>query len=246
VQLDRLSIELTNACSKACSFCYNASHPEGATAWTPGEVVAFVTDCAQHGIAAASLGGGEPLQYPGLYDVLAALDGVVFRSFTTNGLLLDAAMPEVVAVRPDKIHVSLHFPGHEREVRRVVRQVVALQAAGVTSGINLLVRASELDAATVAARAIADAGIGPERVMYLPMRGADTPTPRQLARVAGGPRFQSMTCLMGCGKSPRFASVGWDKRVAWCSYTTTRRPLPSLDWAGLTAAMNGLGLAYCG
>lgn len=244
--LDRLSIELTNACSKACAFCYNASGPGGATAWTPTEVIDFVRDCAAHGIAAASLGGGEPLQYEGLGEVLAGLAGVVFRSFTTNGLLLDERLDDIVRMAPDKVHVSLHFPGHAREVERVIRQVGALAEAGVRSGINLLVRQSEVDAATRAARAIAAAGIGPERVMYLPMRGADTPTPRELAQVAGGPRFQSMTCLMGCGRSPRFASIGWDKRVAWCSYTEMRRPLPTLDFAGLTAALDGLGLRFCG
>jgi hypothetical protein len=49
-----------------------------------------------------------------------------------------------------------------------------------------------------------------------------------------------------CGLSPRFASIGWDKSVAWCSYTATRRRLPALTFAGLIAAMDGLGLEFCG
>ncbi|MFN7131527.1 MAG: TAT-variant-translocated molybdopterin oxidoreductase [Myxococcales bacterium] len=44
----------------------------------------------------------------------------------------------------------------------------------------------------------------------------------------------------------RFASLGWDRTVAWCSYTTTRRPLTTLTAAGLTDALTGLGLRYCG
>ena len=32
--LDRISIELTNRCAKACWFCYNHSQPAGATQWT--------------------------------------------------------------------------------------------------------------------------------------------------------------------------------------------------------------------
>jgi hypothetical protein len=77
------------------------------------------------------------------------------------------------------------------------------------------------------------------------MRGGDTPTPRELGQVAGSPRFQSMTCLMGCAANPRFASIGWDKTVAWCSYTVTRLPLPTLDHAGLLATLRPLPLATC-
>jgi hypothetical protein len=67
-----------------------------------------------------------------------------------------------------------------------------------------------------------------------------------MASVAGGANFQSMSCLLACGKSPRFCSVGWDKTVAWCSYTATRRPLGALTHAALEAAMTGLGLEFCG
>jgi hypothetical protein len=245
-RLDRLSIELTNACDKACPFCYNASHPAGESAWSADDVVALVADCARHGVAAVSFGGGEPLQVADtLFAVLDRLAGTVFRSFTTNGLLLDELLPRVVAHRPDKVHVSIHFPDHPREVSRVVRQVGDLAARGVASGVNLLVRRSGLAAAAAAASALREAGIGPERVVYLPMRGADTPTPRELAAVAGTTRFQSMTCLAGCGASARFASLDWARRVAWCSYTTSRRELPSLDFAGVRAALHGLPLATC-
>jgi hypothetical protein len=84
------------------------------------------------------------------------------------------------------------------------------------------------------------------RVVYLPMRGADTPNPEDLARVAGGPKFQSMACLLRCGPSPRFCSIGWDRGVAWCSYTRTRARLQSPSHAALLAALDGLGLAFCG
>jgi hypothetical protein len=78
------------------------------------------------------------------------------------------------------------------------------------------------------------------------MRGRDTPTAAEVADVAGGRPFQSMTCLGGCGKSPRFCSVAWDRTVAWCSYTTARRPLGPATHAGLLAALDGLGLNFCG
>ena len=243
--LDRISVELTRECSKGCSFCYNGSSPSGATAWTATELVHFASDCAKNGIEAISLGGGEPLQYPDLFEVLRGLDGVLFRSLTTNGLLLDRAIDELAEARPDKVHISIHFPDREREVSRVIRQVGELAARGIASGVNLLVRKSGLDAATGSTADLVAAGIGLERIVFLPMRGADTPTPSELAVVAGQARFQSMTCLLGCAASQRFASIGWDRRVAWCSYTTSRVPMPSLDYRGLIAGLTGLELLTC-
>jgi sulfatase maturation enzyme AslB (radical SAM superfamily) len=247
VNLDRISIELTNRCAKACWFCYNHSQAEGATRWTDEELVDFVTDCAANGIKAVSFGGGEPLQYEGLFTVLERLRGVLFRSLTSNGLLLSGAMIDrLLAVAPDKIHLSIHFPEREAEVRRVIGQVQDLAQRGLRSGINLLVARSNLEAARRAAACIRSAGIGNERIVYLPMRGQDTPTPQEVADVAGRLPFQSMSCLTACGKSPRFCSIGWDKTVAWCSYTRSRAPLKTLSHAGLQEALSGLGLEFCG
>ena len=244
--LDRISIEVTNRCAKACWFCYNHSLPEGDTRWTADEIVSFVADCAAHGIRAVSFGGGEPLQYDDLFAVLDRLRGTLFRSLTSNGLLLHGERLErLVAAAPDKVHLSIHFPEREHEVRRVVSQGSELAERGLRSGINLLVARSNLPAAARAAAAVREAGIGNDRIVYLPMRGRDTPTPAEVARVAGGP-FQSMTCLPGCAKSPRFCSVGWDRQVAWCSYTVSRTPLPELTYRGLTATLPGLGLTFCG
>ena len=245
--LDRISIEVTNRCAKACWFCYNHSLPEGETRWTADELVAFVGDCAAHGVKAVSFGGGEPLQYEHLFTVLERLHGTLFRSLTSNGLLLHGERLErLIAARPDKVHLSIHFPERESEMRRVIGQVCQLAGLGIRSGINLLVARSNLSAAGRAAEEVRRAGIGNDRIVYLPMRGQDTPTPAEVAAVAGGQPFQSMTCLLQCGRSPRFCSIGWDKTVAWCSYTRTRRSLPALTYEGLNAALNGLELEFCG
>jgi molybdenum cofactor biosynthesis enzyme MoaA len=247
LNLERISIEVTNRCAKACWFCYNHSQPEGDTAWTVEELEAFVRDCAAHGVKAVSFGGGEPLQFDGLFDLLARLRGVLFRSITSNGLLLTGPVLEkLMEAAPDKVHISIHFPEREAEVQRVIRQVHELAERGVRSGVNFLVARSNLGAAAQAAEVVRAAGIGNDRIVYLPMRGRDTPTPAEVARVAGGGPFQSMTCLPGCGKSPRFCSVSWDRQVAWCSYTASRAPLPELTYRGLAATLPGLGLTFCG
>lgn len=243
--LERLSIELGERCSKACWFCYAKSHPNGTTTWNVEDVVSLVTDCARHGLRAVSFGGGEPLESPLLFPALEALRGRLFRSFTTNGLPLDALMDRVVAAAPDKVHVSLHFPSRRAEVMRVIRQVHDLAARGIRSGVNLLVQRSKLDDARRAALALHAAGIDNQRIVFLPMRGQDTPSPQDVALVADGP-FQSMTCLEQCGRSPRFCSLSASRTAAWCSYTTARRQLTSPTHAALLQALDGLGITFCG
>lgn len=244
--LDRVSIEVTNRCFKACSFCYNGSAPAGDTNWTADELVSFAKDLAANGVKAVSFGGGEPMQFAEIFDVFARLKGTLFRSMTTNGLLLDEFMEKLVAAAPDKVHISVHFPDDDDEVNRVIEQVKLLSARGITSGINLLVAKSHLESAKSAAERIRSNGIDNKRIVYLPMRINDTPSPEMVAQVAGENAFQSMSCLTGCKSSPRFCSIGWNKSVAWCSYTESRASLSELSYRGLLNSLKDLGLKFCG
>ena len=251
MELDRLSIEPSRFCSKACSFCYNGSSRAGGQGFSAAEVVELATDCARHGVRYLSIGGGEPLEWPGLFDALAGLRGVVGRSFTSNGLPF-VARPELyercAEASPDNIHLSIHSPELTPEVDRVISQVLRLWSLGLKAGVNLLVRRAQQPAARHAVQRMVDAGFTAEQVMLLPVRGvgADTPSPRELAEVAAPfPRFQSMSCLAKCGKSERFASIGADRSVAWCSYTIARRPLRALTYDAIVAALDGLELLPC-
>src|SRR5262245_44577626 len=246
VNIERVSIELTQRCKKACWFCYSGSHAQGGSEFQPEEVTAFVRDLAAHGVRAVSFGGGEPLEYAGVFNILHDLQGVLFRSLTTNGLPLRSAtvVDTLVAAGPDKVHVSIHFPDREGEVRRVISQVAMLEAQGIRSGVNLLVARSGLAAAREAVRRLDAAGIGPDRRVLLPRRGPAPPGAAEVAQVAGGNPFESMTCLTACGRSPRFCAVAWDKTVAWCSYTRERRPLESLTHAALTTALAALCVTF--
>ena len=255
--IERVSVEPSRRCAKGCSFCYNGSGPAFDGTWSVADLVELAASCAAGGVRAVSFGGGEPLEYAGINDVLRALDGVLFRSLTTNGLLLDdpGVRAALLASRPDKVHVWIHAPENSREVARVIAQVTALATdgahIGMTSGVNLLVRGSRLADARRATQSMYDAGIDVSRIVFLPMRGDDTPSPEDVAGVAGGARFQSMTCLRACGKSPRFVSIDSDRRVAWCSYTRARRTLSAPTYDALIAALRGaddsgeLGLIPC-
>jgi sulfatase maturation enzyme AslB (radical SAM superfamily) len=248
---ERMSVELTNRCSKGCAFCYNHSTHLGATLWQPAELETFIRDCAGHGVQAVSFGGGEPLEYDGVFTLIANLKRVLFRSLTTNGLLLS---PDIVdrlaAAAPDKVHISIHYPHLSREVLRVRDQVARLEARGIRSGVNLLVEPERVPESKAAVATLADAGIGLDRIVLLPLRGASDPerqtSPRDILEAAGGKRFQSMTCLRACQKSPRFCAVSWDRTAAWCSYTSARARIETLDASGLRRALAGLGLTFCG
>ena len=245
--IERISIELTSRCAKACWFCYNRSGPGGAAEWAPGEAVEFVRDCARHGVRDVSFGGGEPLEYPHLSKVLLALRGLLHRSITTNGLKLDDSMIDALArTGLEKAHISIHFPERQEEVSRVIGQVRPLDAAGIRSGVNLLVGKKNLEAARVALERVHAAGIGPERVILLPMRLHDAPTPEDVLWVAGGRPFQATSCLQRCAPSPRFVSIDSSKRVAWCSYTKARRVLPELTFDSLMDSLRALEMESCG
>jgi hypothetical protein len=256
---DRISLEPSRFCSKGCSFCYNGSSLRGTQGFTADEVLALARDCAANGVRFLSLGGGEPLEWPGLFAVLDGLRGTLGRSFTTNGLEL-ARKPElfddIVRVRPDKVHVSIHAPENAREVERVAQQVSELAARGIPSGINLLVRQRHLDAARQTVLTLGQSGMGLDRIVFLPARGVpgQTPRPEDVAWVATGKRaksapFMSMSCLRGCAKSERFVSIGADRTAAWCSYTVSRRKLTGLRHADIVAALSPspepLGLTPC-
>ena len=192
-------------------------------------------------------GGGEPLEYPGVFEILQRLQGTLFRSLTSNGLWLHReTLKRLVEAQPEKVHLSIHFPDRHREVERIIHQVKQLEALGIRSGINLLVPKSRLSAVAQAVQTLHQAGIHNDRIVYLPQRIRDTPTPKDIAQIAGRQPFQSMSCLMACQKTPRFCSISWNKQVGWCSYTVARRPLAAPTAVALDTALEDLPLTFCG
>ncbi|WP_428267986.1 radical SAM protein [Haliangium sp.] len=245
--IKRLAIEVSGRCSKRCWFCYNHSTPDGPLGWTAAELVGFVRDCAEHGVDTVSLGGGEPLEWPEIFTVLDALAGHVRRTVTSNGLPLEDAqvLSALVEARPERVQLSIHHPHAAPEVHRVLGQVRALEAEGIDAGVNVLVRSSQLAAAAALVSRLRDQGLRPDQVLLLPMRGGDTPTPKDMAGVVGAGPFLSMSCLLACGPSPGFCTVRHDRSVSWCSYTTATHALVEPTYAGLLAALDRLPLRDC-
>ena len=244
--IELLSIDLSNYCSKQCAFCYNHSNKEGNTVWQPDEVIRFATDCIKHGVKSVSLGGGEPFEYEGVFEVIDALYPQCYLSVTTNGLPLEK--PEIweqlCQHKPDKIHLTIHHPDIEAEVARVERQIASVAELGIKPGVNLLVGADNV-AATKDVYARLMKILKADQIIVIPQRYSNTPTPKQLAEIAGGKPFQSPSCLLKCKRPINFCSVSWDKKVNSCSYAPGKVALEMLDCNGMMNALEKVCWQRC-
>ena len=101
--IEMLSIDLSNYCSKGCPFCYNNSNSIGETAWKLEEVIEFLKDCIANGIKAVSLGGGEPFEYDGIFQIIEAIYPLCYLSVTSNGLPLENELiwHKLIKTKPD-------------------------------------------------------------------------------------------------------------------------------------------------
>ena len=246
MNIELLSIDLSNYCSKQCTFCYNHSTREGNTLWKPQEVIDFASDCIVHGVKAVSLGGGEPFEYEGVFEVIDALYPKCYLSVTSNGLPLEN--PQIWKMltghKPDKIHITIHQPDNEAEVNRVERQVLRIASIGIKPGLNLLVGANRVVQAKNVYERMSKV-LSSDQIILVPQRFSNTPKPRQLANVAGGKPFQSPSCLLNCQRPTNFCSVSWDKKVNSCSFAPCKVPLQTLDYVGLTVALEKVNWNSC-
>lgn len=245
--IEQLSIDLSNYCTKQCPFCYNHSTKEGNVMWKPEEVIAFAKDCVAHGVKAVSLGGGEPFEYDGIYDIIDALTPICYLSVTTNGLHL--SWDELAAHKPDKIHISLHDP-RGIEVSMVSQYSDMLRKIGIKPGCNILVSKKKLKDDPIRYMMAYDLltlskSLKPDQIILIPMRFGDTPTPEDLASITRGEPFQSPSCLLHCQPPDNFASVSWDKKVNFCSYAGGKQPLETLDYSGLVKALEKVEFKSC-
>ena len=246
MNIELLSIDLSNYCSKQCPFCYNHSRREGNTLWKPQEVIDFASDCIDCGVKAVSLGGGEPFEYDGVFEVIDALYPKCYLSVTSNGLPLENELIwSILDVhKPDKIHVTIHQPDNDVEVMRVERQVQQIASIGVKPGVNLLVGADRIEFAKMVYNQLIEI-LNSDQIILVPQRFSNTPTPKQLASVANGKPFQSPTCLLKCQRPTNFCSVSWDKKVNSCSFAPNKVPLETLDYAGLIKALEKVKWKKC-
>ncbi len=244
--IELLSIDLSNYCTKECPFCYNHSTRDGNIMWAPDEVISFARDCVMHGVKAVSLGGGEPLEYEGIFDIIDVLMPLCYLSVTTNGLpLLNSHIRRGLEIhKPDKVHITLHNPEDAKEFQRIYDQLDEIKDMGIKPGANLLVANDKIFFAKAAYKRLR-IKLMPDQIILIPQRFSKTPTPNELALVTDGEKFQSPSCLLDCKPPVNFVSVSWDKKVNHCSYAGGKMPLEELSYEGLIKALSKVHFISC-
>jgi GTP 3',8-cyclase len=140
-----LRVSVTDKCNLRCIYCM----PEGGLPWlrreeilSYEEIEAIVRAAASVGVRAIRLTGGEPLvrrNLSRLVEAIAAVPGIEDVALSTNGLLLEEQLPELVAAGLRRINLSLDTLREERfaEIARrpglstVLRAIDAAIAAGL-------------------------------------------------------------------------------------------------------------------
>ena len=244
--IEQLSIDLTNYCTKQCDFCYNHSNAKGSTFWKTKEVVKFSLDCIDNGVKAISLGGGEPFEYAGIFKIIEVLYPFCYLSITSNGLPLDNPQIKkgLKQFKPDKIHLSIHYPDNNKEINRIERQIKLIESLDIKAGVNLLISKNNIKSAKRVYSSLKNL-LSEDQIILVPIRSHDIPSPSQVSYITEGKPFQSPTCLLGCRKPENFCSVSWDKKVNWCSFAKGKIPLRDLSYKGLIQALSLIQFSSC-
>lgn len=214
--------------------------------WKPSEVISFAKDCIAHGIKAISLGGGEPFEYKGVFEIIDALRPEAYLSVTSNGLPLQNSKIWDLLLHhsPDKIHITIHQPDNEEEVERVITQIKKLKETEIKPGVNLLVAANKINACKKAYSTLSEE-LASSQIILVPQRFSNTPMPKALSSVTGGEPFQSPSCLLECKRPRNFCSISWDKKVNSCSFAGGKEKMHTLDYKGLTEALEHVSFTSC-
>ena len=245
--LQRISIDLSNRCSKACDFCYNHSFADGKVEWQPQEVIDLMKDCIENGLQSVSLGGGEPFEYEGVFEIISALTPLAFVSVTSNGLPLKniEVWNKLMKNRPDKIHFTIHNPENEDDVNNALCFVNLLKRENIKAGINLLVSSDKIEEAKILTKRLIQLGISRKEIIFVPRKLSLQPTPEQILEVADNEPFQAPSCLMACKPSERFCSISWDKKVNYCSYSPSKAKLQEISYKGIINALHSIDFKSC-
>jgi len=220
----------SHACNLACGFCSrDAARP---SLWTVDEAFTLLRDLCDAGVLEVSLGGGEPLAWPG-FDALVtrlAAQTALAVHVTTNGRLLTAARLAAWdgAVRQVRLSVYDGEPWRER--------AALLARRGQRFGANVLVTPPTLRVLPALLQELADLGasdaallrtIGADPSLHLDADGeaaleaavCDAPLPIQLSR-CWADRLPNLPRLWpgDCGAGTDIVAIGPDKRLAACSF----------------------------
>jgi MoaA/NifB/PqqE/SkfB family radical SAM enzyme len=242
-----VAIELTSKCNKGCSFCYNSSSPGGDTLWNKNEVVELCKNLVGK-IFTINFGGGEPFEFDGIVEILNSLrEDPVALSVTTNGLLLERYLSQILPNPKLTISISLHKP---EELGFVLCCIRLLRERGFKNSVNVVLRRSKLQEL----RKVIPKLLNLTKITYLNFKpygfaqGQDKETLKSeellsFIKSLGLNSAYLATCgkapdeiksvYPSCGAGKRWVTVTSRKTVKPCSFTTWEPPLRDLTYSSL-------------
>ncbi|ASQ91395.1 GTP 3',8-cyclase MoaA [Prosthecochloris sp. GSB1] len=125
--VDYVRVAVTSRCNLRCVYCLREEHPQPGGRGEElrfGEIVRILDVLAGLGVRKVRFTGGEPLLRSDIVDLVGAakgMTGVETVSLTTNGVLLDRYLDELLAAGLDGVNVSLDTFDRER-YRRITRR----------------------------------------------------------------------------------------------------------------------------
>lgn len=251
---------ITNACNLACAFC---SRDLGrASTWSVDDAFALLAELDVRGVSEVAFGGGEPLVFPGFFELVDRLvaETRLAVHLTTNGLRLGDQEIERLRGKIGEVRLSLY---EENAWERTVSRLVS---SDLRFGVNQLVDGTNV--AEIGARLDRLMALGCRDVLLLPVLG-ETAVPlthEQSAHLrdelrARMERSSPPTLKLGvcwgdalnelprlyarsdCGAGRDFLEVTSDRRVRACSFHHRRLPFEDADdviriWRDARAALD--------
>lgn len=238
-----VQFSLTNLCNRSCWFCSRPT--ERASTWTVPTALELLADLDRLGVAEVAFGGGEPLAFRGLFELVDRLvaETRLAVHLTTNGELLTDRALDRLDGKIGEIRLSLYDDNDWRgTVRRLVRR-------GTRFGVNQLVTPDTLRHLPSLLVELEDLGV--RDVLLLPAIGhADLELPlasqRELAAfladlhssmtlklgVCWGPELAHLPRLFrtsDCGAGQEFLEITSDRHVRPCSFHADALPFRTAD-----------------
>lgn len=144
-KIDYLRISVTDKCNLRCVYCMpkeGITYMEHEELLTFEEILRICQLAGKLGIKKIKITGGEPLVRRGIIDLIRkikAISDIHQVTLTTNGILLDKYMDDLVEIGLDGINISLDCTGEEdyKSITRVdaFEQVIKGIETSVHSGI---------------------------------------------------------------------------------------------------------------
>ena len=182
-QLKECWFHVTDTCNLACRHCLFGASPAKIRTLDRGLLARGLTEAKDLGCRVFYFTGGEPLLYPGLYDLLGQLldDCPEARAVVlTNGLLLEKHLDRIRQLPTDRLHLQVSLDGLEESndglrgrgsFQGTLAGLRALNRAGIKATLSMAVNRDNYADLTGLVALAADFGLAGIHLLWHFTRG---------------------------------------------------------------------------